>query len=105
MYLCPLKLGQPSYDNQAQFHPRKYLLALSEDLNGEGSYVFEKTRAITVKDGDIKEVVTDQGSIMADKGVRITHSGIGKTINIVFKLNSIWTLSDFFYNSFLCKQI
>ncbi|MDD1774396.1 MAG: FAD-dependent oxidoreductase, partial [Methanobacterium sp.] len=23
------------YDNQAQFHPRKYLLALSEDLDDE----------------------------------------------------------------------
>jgi hypothetical protein len=36
------------YDNQAQFHPRKYLLTLSEDIPGNGSYVFEKTRAITV---------------------------------------------------------
>ena len=60
------------YENQAQFHPRKYLLALSEDITGEGSYIFEKTRAITVNDGEIKEVVTDQGSIMADKVVVAT---------------------------------
>lgn len=32
------------YDNQAQFHPRKYLLGLVPSLNGEGSYVFEKPR-------------------------------------------------------------
>jgi glycine/D-amino acid oxidase-like deaminating enzyme len=32
------------YENQAQFHPRKYLLALSENITGEGSYIFEKTR-------------------------------------------------------------
>ncbi len=70
----PFKTGPAiKYDNQAQFHPRKYLLALSEDLNREGSYVFEQTRVITVEDGHEKEVVTDQGSIMADKVVIATH--------------------------------
>ena len=64
----PFKTGPAiKYDNQAQFHPRKYLLALSEDLNREGSYVFEQTRVITVEDGHEKEVITDQGSIMAEK--------------------------------------
>jgi glycine/D-amino acid oxidase-like deaminating enzyme len=49
------------YENQAQFHPRKYLLALSEFMKSNGSYIFEKTSAITVKNGEIKEVVTDHG--------------------------------------------
>lgn len=31
------------YDNQAKFHPRKYLLALLRLLGGKGSYVFEGT--------------------------------------------------------------
>ena len=70
----PFRTGPAiKYENQAQFHPRKYLLALSERIIGEGSYVFEKTRAITIKDGKIKEVVTDQGSIMADKVIVATH--------------------------------
>lgn len=64
------------YENQAQFHPRKYLLALSETITGEGSYIFEKTRAITVNNGEIKEVVTDQGSIMADKVIVATHTPV-----------------------------
>jgi len=64
------------YENQAQFHPRKYLLALSKYIVGEGSYVFEKTRAITVNDGEIKEVVTDQGSIMANKVVVATNTPV-----------------------------
>ncbi len=64
------------YENQAQFHPRKYLLALAKDLPGEGSFVFEKTRAITVKSGDIKEVITDRGPIMADKVVVTTHTPV-----------------------------
>lgn len=73
----PFKTGPAiKYDNQAQFHPRKYLLALSEDLNGDGSYVFEQTRVITVKNGEEKEIITDQGSIMADKVVIATHMPI-----------------------------
>lgn len=45
----PFKLGPAiKYGDQAQFHPRKYLLALSEGLIGEGSYIFEKTSTITV---------------------------------------------------------
>ena len=46
----PFKTGPAIvYENQAQFHPRKYLLALAKDLPGNGSHVFEKTRAFTVK--------------------------------------------------------
>lgn len=73
----PFKTG-PSikYDNQAQFHPRKYLLSLSEYIAGEGSYIFEKTSLINVKEGKIKEVVTDHGSIMADKVVIATHTPV-----------------------------
>jgi glycine/D-amino acid oxidase-like deaminating enzyme len=66
--------GALIYENQAQFHPRKYLLGLSEYLDGEGCYIFEKTRAITVIDGKVKEIVTDNGSIMADNVVITTHT-------------------------------
>lgn len=73
----PFKTGPAiKYENQAQFHPRKYLLALAEDIIGEGSYVFEKTRAITINDGEIKEVITDHGSIVADKVVVATHTPV-----------------------------
>jgi glycine/D-amino acid oxidase-like deaminating enzyme len=64
------------YENQAQFHPRKYLLALADDINGDGSYVFEGTHAITVKEGDIKEIITDKGSIMANRVVVTTHTPV-----------------------------
>lgn len=73
----PFKTGPAlKYDNQAQFHPRKYLLALSDDLNGDGSYIFEQTRVITVKDGEKKEVITDQGSLTANKIVVATHTPV-----------------------------
>jgi len=64
------------YENQAQFHPRKYLLGLADELNGDGSYIFEKTRAINVRDGAVKEVVTDRGSIMANRVVVATHTPV-----------------------------
>jgi glycine/D-amino acid oxidase-like deaminating enzyme len=64
------------YDNQAQFHPRKYLLALADHLDGDGSYVFEQTRALSIKEGDIKEVITDKGTIKADRVVVSTHTPV-----------------------------
>jgi len=73
----PFKTGPAIvYENQAQFHPRKYLLALAEDLPGNGSHVVEKTRALTVKSGAHKEVVTDNGSITANKVVVATHTPV-----------------------------
>ncbi len=73
----PFKTGPAiKYEDQAQFHPGKYLLALSEDITGEGSYIFEKTSAITVNNGKIKEIVTDQGLIMADKVIVATHTPV-----------------------------
>ena len=68
--------GGLMYENQAQFHPRKYLLALAENLDGDGCYIFENTNAITVKEGNIKEVITDKGSIWADNVVVTTHTPI-----------------------------
>jgi glycine/D-amino acid oxidase-like deaminating enzyme len=73
----PFKTGPAiKYDNQAQFHPRKYLLGLSMEIPGDGSYVFEKTRANNIIIGENKEVITDQGSIMANKVVVATHNPV-----------------------------
>ena len=76
------------YHNQAQFHPRKYLLALAQEINGDGSYVFENTHAITVKEGNIKEVVTDKGSILADNVVIATHTPVYDPDHLKDHLNS-----------------
>lgn len=68
--------GGLMYENQAQFHPRKYLLALAENLDGDGCYIFENTSAITVKGSNNKEVITDKGSIWADNVVVTTHTPV-----------------------------
>lgn len=68
--------GALMYENQAQFHPRKYLLSLAENFDGNGCHIFENTIAITVKEGNIKEVITDKGSIWADNVVVTTHTPV-----------------------------
>jgi glycine/D-amino acid oxidase-like deaminating enzyme/nitrite reductase/ring-hydroxylating ferredoxin subunit len=60
-------------ENQARFHPRKYLLGLASTLTGEGSYLFENTRVLEVNDGDPPEVVTDQGALHARTVIVASH--------------------------------
>jgi glycine/D-amino acid oxidase-like deaminating enzyme/nitrite reductase/ring-hydroxylating ferredoxin subunit len=61
------------FGNQAQFHPRKYLLALVEKIPGDGSHVFEETRALDVEDGDPCRVTTSRGRITAKSVIITTH--------------------------------
>ena len=74
------------YQNQAEFHPRKYLLGLSKEISGEGSYIFENTRVLDVKEGTPYEIGTDHGSIMADNVVVATHFPIYDPDNLYTQL-------------------
>jgi len=60
-------------DEQAQFHPRKYLLPLAEKLNSEGSHVLELTRVLNVKDSGLISVETDRGTLSAGDIVLASH--------------------------------
>jgi glycine/D-amino acid oxidase-like deaminating enzyme/nitrite reductase/ring-hydroxylating ferredoxin subunit len=60
-------------ENQAQFHPRKYLLALAAAIPGDGSHVFEQSRVHGVKRGEPCEVTTDEGVLQAAEVVLATH--------------------------------
>ena len=60
-------------DNQAQFHPRKYLLALAATIPGDGSHVFENSRVHGVKHGEPCEVSTEGGTLRAGDVVLATH--------------------------------
>jgi glycine/D-amino acid oxidase-like deaminating enzyme/nitrite reductase/ring-hydroxylating ferredoxin subunit len=69
----PLEVaGAVRLENQAQFHPRKYLLGLAETIPGDGSHVFENTRARFVNERD-SCVETDRGNIRAAAVVVATH--------------------------------
>jgi len=66
-------MGAVRYDHQAQFHPRKYLLHLARLLPGDGSYIFEETRAADVEEGNPCRVITDKGVVRARDVVVATH--------------------------------
>ncbi len=61
-------------DDQGQFHPRRYSLGLARAVDGAGSAVFERSRALSIDDeGDRCRVDTDHGTITAEFVVQATH--------------------------------
>ncbi|HEX2195523.1 MAG TPA: FAD-dependent oxidoreductase [Actinomycetota bacterium] len=65
--------GAVRLDGQAQFHPRKYLLRLVDELQRGGCLFFDGTRATGVDEGDPCTVETTGGTIRADYVVVATH--------------------------------
>jgi glycine/D-amino acid oxidase-like deaminating enzyme/nitrite reductase/ring-hydroxylating ferredoxin subunit len=61
------------FDDQAEFHIRKYLLALAARLPGGGCHVFERSRAVAVDTGKECVVRAPGGSVTADRVVVATH--------------------------------
>jgi glycine/D-amino acid oxidase-like deaminating enzyme/nitrite reductase/ring-hydroxylating ferredoxin subunit len=61
-------------EDQAEFHPRRYLLALAEEIPGRGSHVFERSRALAVAGGrEHVRISTTRGELTADQVVVATH--------------------------------
>jgi glycine/D-amino acid oxidase-like deaminating enzyme/nitrite reductase/ring-hydroxylating ferredoxin subunit len=72
--LIPILIkGAICFTNQGQFHPRKYLLKLASKIPGEGSFIFENTRALDLKEGDPCEIITNLGTITAKDIAITTH--------------------------------
>ncbi len=67
--------GAVVMENQAQFHPVKYLLHLASLIPpGDGSRIYEKTRALEVQDGGGRCTVrTTSGTVTAESVVLATH--------------------------------
>jgi glycine/D-amino acid oxidase-like deaminating enzyme/nitrite reductase/ring-hydroxylating ferredoxin subunit len=65
-------LGAVKFSNQAQFHPRKYILALAEKIKGEGSSVFEETRVETVEGESPCRVRVKDGPTVTAQDVIVT---------------------------------
>lgn len=62
------------FDNQAQFHPRRYCLGLAGLIEGDGSSVFEGTRASGIDVEKTRHLVkTDRGEVAAEHVVQATH--------------------------------
>jgi glycine/D-amino acid oxidase-like deaminating enzyme/nitrite reductase/ring-hydroxylating ferredoxin subunit len=62
------------FDEQAEFHPVKYLLGMARVLDGEDCELFEHTMAVSVDHGSPCQVRTDGGyTVTADHVVVATH--------------------------------
>ena len=70
----PFKVaGALRFDNQAQFHPRRYLLPLALAIPGGGSHVFEETRVADIEDATPCRVVTETATLTARDVIVATH--------------------------------
>lgn len=69
-----IKLGMV-FRNQAQFHPRKFLLALAEIVSRTGVSIYEKTKAIELnRENDRYIITTDMGKkLISEKVILATH--------------------------------
>ncbi|WNE94982.1 FAD-dependent oxidoreductase [Streptomyces luomodiensis] len=66
--------GAVRIEDQAQFHPRAYLLALAEDLRARGGRIHEHTRATGLAEGTPCRVTTESGAVVTAGDVVIaTH--------------------------------
>jgi glycine/D-amino acid oxidase-like deaminating enzyme/nitrite reductase/ring-hydroxylating ferredoxin subunit len=65
--------GAVRLDGQAQFHPRKYLLGLVDELERGGCLFFDETRATGLDEGEPCTVETTGGTVHADYVVVATH--------------------------------
>ena len=66
--------GAIKVHDQAQFHPAHYLHALALAVSGDGSFVFENTRALKIQDGKPCVIETERGKVKAKQVVVATHS-------------------------------
>ncbi|MEU4625033.1 FAD-dependent oxidoreductase [Actinoplanes sp. NPDC023801] len=66
--------GAVRVEHQAQFHPRKYLLALAEEIVRRGGTIWERTRVTGLSDGEPCTVSTENGyTVTAEQVVVATH--------------------------------
>jgi len=67
-------LGAVKFVDQAQFHPRRFVLGLVDRIPGDGSEVFEDSLATKVERDDDRYVVsTAGGRVVADDVIVATH--------------------------------
>jgi glycine/D-amino acid oxidase-like deaminating enzyme/nitrite reductase/ring-hydroxylating ferredoxin subunit len=72
----PVK-GAVRFDGQAQIHAVKYLQGLARAVHGDGSFVFEQTRALQVHDAGPGVVDTEGGSVRARDIIVATNVPFG----------------------------
>jgi len=68
-------LAAMRWENQAQFHPIKFIAGLASTIPGEGSHVFENSRVV---DWDPRRIATERGTVRAGHVVMATNLPLGQ---------------------------
>ena len=73
--------GAVGVADQAEFHPRKYVLALAAEVAGDGSHVFEQSRVTAVGQGTPARVLANgrtvtAGTVIVATGMPILDRGL-----------------------------
>lgn len=66
-------VGAVRFEDQAQFHPYRYLIALAAAVDGGNGSIFEQTRALAVRGERPRRVITDRGTVTARDVVIATN--------------------------------
>jgi len=62
------------FDDQAQFHPRKFLLALAKEITDSGTQIFEHSRIVNIEEDKNQVLITNHGKkIVAEKVIIASH--------------------------------
>lgn len=72
--------------NQAEFHPLKYLISLSEKITAKGGTIYEKTHATEIKPGKVIKITTNTNfNIKAKHLIKATNAPIQDKTLIAMK--------------------
>ncbi len=62
------------FDNQAQFHPRKFLISLAKKISDDGIQIYEQTRVVDIEEAENYVLVTNKGNkVTASKVIIASH--------------------------------
>jgi len=69
--------GAVRFDGQAQIHAVQYLQGLAGKVDGGGSFVFERTRAVDLREGTPVTVAAATGTVLAGDAIVATNVPFG----------------------------
>lgn len=65
--------GAIKYENQARYHPRKYLLGLADRIFAQGGLIYEGTKVLKINEGKTCVIETGHGKVLAKQVVVATN--------------------------------
>lgn len=65
------------FDDQARFHPLKYLASLAQTVHNNGGRIYESTRVIDLEPGEPCRLKAERGTVTADSVIFATHTPAG----------------------------